>query len=113
MKSELSTPNERLQAFRKEKKLSGEALGAILGLTKSGLSNVENGRAKVSIEYLEILINTYPELNIYWLISGKGEMYISSHDKEAENCWKLLEVERIKSEGYLSILRDNSIKVSL
>ena len=78
-----STIGERLKTFRKSKRLIGEAFGEMLNLGKAGVAHIEAGRQNLSIEQLKLLIKLFPELNVYWLVAGKGEMYITESEKEA------------------------------
>ena len=73
-----STIGSRLKTFRKTKKLTGESLGEMLKLGKAGIAHIEAGRQNLSIEQLKQLILLYPELNLYWLLAGQGEMFIPS-----------------------------------
>lgn len=112
MESELNTTNGRLQAFRKAKKLSGESFGELIGLTKSGLSNVENGRAKVSIDFLEVLIKEFPDLNLHWLINGEGEMLQQPVSIGAGGpCWDELEKEQRRYNQLLTDYQDLQAKL--
>jgi transcriptional regulator with XRE-family HTH domain len=69
------TIGERIKAFRKEKRLIGKAFGEPLNLGKAGIAHIEAGRQKLSVEQLKTLIQLYPELNVYWLLTGEGQMY--------------------------------------
>lgn len=71
-----STIGSRLKTFRKTKKLTGESLGELLKLGKAGIAHIEAGRQNLSIEQLKQLMLLYPELNLYWLLAGQGEMFI-------------------------------------
>ena len=79
-----STIGERLKTFRKSKRLIGEAFGELLNLGKAGVAHIEAGRQNLSIEQLKLLIQLFPELNVYWLVAGQGEMYIKDHHKLPE-----------------------------
>ncbi|MDB5262355.1 MAG: family transcriptional regulator [Adhaeribacter sp.] len=79
-----STIGERLKTFRKSKRLIGEAFGGLLNLGKAGVAHIEAGRQNLSIEQLKLLIQLYPELNVYWLVAGQGEMYIKDNRKMPE-----------------------------
>jgi len=70
-----STIGGRLKTFRKAKNLTGESLGELLKLGKAGIAHIEAGRQNLSIEQLKQLMLLYPELNLYWLVAGQGEMY--------------------------------------
>lgn len=79
-----STIGERLKTFRKSKRLIGEAFGELLNLGKAGVAHIEAGRQNLSIEQLKLLMQLFPELNVYWLVAGKGEMYITEKEKISE-----------------------------
>jgi len=70
-----STIGGRLKTFRKTKNLTGESLGELLKLGKAGIAHIEAGRQNLSIEQLKQLMLLYPDLNLYWLVAGQGEMY--------------------------------------
>lgn len=78
------TIGERLKTFRKSKRLIGEAFGELLNLGKAGVAHIEAGRQNLSIEQLKLLIQLFPELNVYWLVAGQGEMYIKDSRKMQE-----------------------------
>ena len=70
--------NERLRELRKELGLSMEEFGKILGITKSGVSDIENGRRSVTDQHIKMLTiqplkGKY--LNETWLRTGEGEMF--------------------------------------
>ncbi len=47
--------------------------------TKTGISNGYLDKVKsIGSDKIEIIINTFPELNLYWLISGEGQMIVSN-----------------------------------
>ncbi|QMU30158.1 helix-turn-helix domain-containing protein [Adhaeribacter radiodurans] len=112
---ELTTFGKRLKHYRKAKKLSGEELGRIIGTNKGQISYVENDKALPTLEGFIKLLNAFPELDGNWLACGVGEMLkvesMPQNSLEAANCWKLLELERAKSNTYLDLLRNNNIKI--
>lgn len=70
--------NERLRELRKELGLSMEEFGKILGITKSGVSDIENGRRSVTDQHIKMLTiqplkGKY--LNETWFRNGEGEMF--------------------------------------
>ena len=52
-------------------------LAAILETIKAGISDINSGRKKLSIEILRRLKLSYPSINIEWVIMGEGEMFHS------------------------------------
>lgn len=76
--------NERFKELRKELGLTQGEFGKILGLSTSGVSDIESGRRKVTEQHL-IMLSNYKKkvINIEWLRTGNGEMFVKM-DKEAE-----------------------------
>lgn len=68
--------NTRFKKLRIECKKSQEEWGDIIGVAKSGVSNIESGRREVNEKHLFKLSN-WPErnINIEWLRTGKGSMF--------------------------------------
>jgi len=46
-----------------------------IGVQRSSVSHVLSGRNKPSLDFVTKIIETYPDINSDWLISGKGEMW--------------------------------------
>ncbi len=73
--------NERMKELRKAMNLSQEKFGELLGITKSGVSDIESGRRKVTDQHV-IMLGTNG-VNGEWLRTGKGSMFIpKSKDEE-------------------------------
>lgn len=66
--------NERMKELRKAMGKSQEEFGKILGITKSGVSDIESGRRNVTEQHIIMLRNE--NVNEDWLRTGKGEMFI-------------------------------------
>ena len=103
MKPEQTTINTRLRIIRKEKNFSGEAFGELLGLSKTGLSNIENDRARVSTEQIQIILEKFEDINPDWFILNKGEVYRPTAKAGANSgaCWDELEKEQKRYEQLL------------
>lgn len=73
--------NDRIKELRKAMNLSQEKFGELLGITKSGVSDIESGRRKVTDQHVIMLANN--GVNEEWLRTGKGSMFIpKSKDEE-------------------------------
>lgn len=69
----METINNRFKQLRLACKKSQEEFGKILGLTKSGVSDIERGRRSVTTQHLIMLSNwTDRKVNIEWLKTGEG-----------------------------------------
>ena len=68
--------NERFKELRKALGLTQGKFGEILGITTSGVSDIEAGRRNVTEQHL-IMLSNYKDrpINIEWLRTGKGEMF--------------------------------------
>lgn len=73
--------NDRIKELRKAMNLSQEKFGELLGITKSGVSDIESGRRKVTDQHVIMLVNN--GVNEKWLRTGKGSMFVpKSKDEE-------------------------------
>jgi len=73
---------ERLKNWMESEYLKPSALADNIGVNRATISHILSGRNKPSIDFLEKLLNTYPNINANWLISGVG--YMQSDIKEEE-----------------------------
>jgi transcriptional regulator with XRE-family HTH domain len=64
--------------------MSQEEFGKILGLSKSGVSEIEAGRRSVTEQHI-IMLKNYKDkpINEKWIRTGEGEMFLP-RDREAE-----------------------------
>ena len=79
--------NSRIKELRKTVGNSQEEFGKILGLSKSGVSEIEAGRRNVTEQHIIMLknYNDFKEgnVNVDWLRTGEGEMFLP-RDREKE-----------------------------
>lgn len=71
--------NGRLRELRKTLGMNMEEFGAVLGITKSGVSDIENGRRSVTNQHIRILTTTPingEHVSEQWLRTGEGEMFV-------------------------------------
>lgn len=70
------TENERLRLLRKELGLTMEKFGERLGVKKSAISDIENGRNRISDHMFKSICREY-NVNPDWLRTGEGDMFIT------------------------------------
>ena len=71
--------NERVKNLRKFLDMSQEEFGKILGISKSGVSDIEAGRRSVTDQHIIMICQNpslSPVVNPEWLRDGTGEMFI-------------------------------------
>tara|TARA_B100000131_G_scaffold318644_1_gene362925 strand:+ start:1313 stop:1609 length:297 start_codon:yes stop_codon:yes gene_type:complete len=66
--------HERLKKWMKIEGLKSSQLADLIGSNRATISHILSGRNKPSIDFLDKLLNNYPDLNANWLITGVGNM---------------------------------------
>ncbi len=74
--------HERLKNWMGIESLKSSALADSIGVNRATISHILSGRNKPSIDFLEKLLNVYPNINANWLISGIGYMQDNMDQKE-------------------------------
>lgn len=67
---------ERIKAYVKEKDLSLRQVSLAVGLSGAYLSNSLKQGSAPSVDIISKIIDKYPDLNPFWLLTGKGDMII-------------------------------------
>ena len=79
----MKTSNERFKDLRIACGKSQEDFGKVLGLTKSGISDIERGKRNVTDQHLIMLSNWKEKrVNIEWLKTGDGEMFLELPEED-------------------------------
>lgn len=67
---------ERINQIIKYYKVNATKFADEIGVQRSSISHVLSGRNKPSLDFIQKLLKTYPEVRSDWLILGKGSMII-------------------------------------
>ena len=43
-----------------------------IAIQRSSMSHILSGRNRPSLDFVMKVVNTFPEVNLYWLLNGKG-----------------------------------------
>lgn len=70
--------NKRLQQFLAAENISQSQFADAIGVARASISHILAGRNKPGFDFIESMARHYPELNLEWLITGRGRMYNSS-----------------------------------
>lgn len=86
--------NERLKILRKELKLSQEAFGNRLGVTKTTISRLEKGARNLTSQMIVSICREF-DVNEDWLKTGSGEIFtqLSKAEKVAAIVGKALRTD--------------------
>ena len=63
---------DRLRLLMDYYSLSSSQLAEAIGVPRSSISHLLTGRNKPSLDFILKLIKEYPDVNLYWLLNGKG-----------------------------------------
>ncbi|WP_299109699.1 helix-turn-helix transcriptional regulator [uncultured Winogradskyella sp.] len=52
---------------------SASSFAEKIGVQRSSISHILSGRNKPSLDFVMKVLHTYPEVELYWLLNGKGD----------------------------------------
>lgn len=67
--------NFRLQQFLSAENITQAQFADTIGVARASVSHILAGRNKPGFDFIQNMSRHYPNLNLEWLISGKGRMY--------------------------------------
>lgn len=70
--------NTRLQQFLAAENIRQAEFADKINVARASVSHILAGRNKPGYDFMASMLKCYPNLNMDWLISGKGKMYKSS-----------------------------------
>ena len=66
--------NDRIALVIKAKNITPSQLADELDVQRSGVSHILNNRNKPSLEFIQKLLKSYPEISTEWMLFGEGPM---------------------------------------
>jgi len=75
------TVKDRLIKYLLLKKISQRSFEVKIGLSNGYINNI---RKSIQPDKLQNILLNYPDLNIEWLLTGKGEMLKNDHNQDVE-----------------------------
>ena len=67
--------NTRLKQFLAAENISQSQFADTIRVVRASVSHVLSGRNNPSYEFIRAIMVAYPNLNIEWLLVGKGKMF--------------------------------------
>lgn len=95
--------NTRFKNIREKLHLSQKDLGNELGLSNSGISNIEKGIRSVTDKHIKLLSAVF-NVNETWLRTGIGEMFIEPDDSAIEQLAKTYNLDKFDQQLLLTYL---------
>lgn len=68
---------ERINLLLKAKNITARQFADEIGVQPSGMSHILSGRNNPSLDFVMKVMKRWPEVNINWLMFGKGEMFVA------------------------------------
>ncbi len=65
--------SKRLQKIFNYYDLSAAAFADAIDVGRSSISHILSGRNKPSLDFVLKIVQTYPEVELYWLLNGTGD----------------------------------------
>lgn len=75
--------NTRLLSFLSAENITQSQFADTLGVARGSISHILSGRNKPGFDFFEKLAESFPNLSLSWLITGKGKMYYGDQDSPA------------------------------
>ena len=64
---------DRLERLLAHYEMSASSFADAIGVQRSSISHLLSGRNRPSLDFVMKVIARFPEVNLYWLLNGKGE----------------------------------------
>ena len=64
---------------------SASSFAEKIGVQRSSISHILSGRNKPSLDFVLKVLSSFPEVELYWLLNGKGKFPSTKNSKSFEN----------------------------
>lgn len=88
---------------------NASAFAEKIGVQRSSISHILSGRNKPSLDFVIKIISQYPEVDLYWLLNGKGE-FPKTDNKPADSTKPVLEKTIVNPSITLPVPNDDAIE---
>ncbi|MCI8974658.1 MAG: helix-turn-helix transcriptional regulator [Lachnospiraceae bacterium] len=78
--------NNRIRTLRKELNLTLDKFGEQIGLKKSSLSQIENGKCAITEQTIKSICREF-NVNENWLRTGEGDIHIQMNEEDELMQW--------------------------
>ena len=89
---------DRISLILRTKNISAAQFADKIDVQRSSISHVLSGRNKPSLEFIQKILKSYPEIRPDWLLFGKGPMLIKETDLFSIPATDTSKVSGIRSE---------------
>lgn len=75
---------KRLEIILDYYSLNASAFADKIGVQRSSLSHLLSGRNKPSLDFILKILDVFPDVDLYWILNGKGNFPKNSDEKNSE-----------------------------
>ncbi len=76
--------NTRLKQFLAAENITQAQFADTINVVRASVSHILSGRNNPSFDFIRAMMSHYPNLNMDWLMFGKGKMYKNSPNSDTE-----------------------------
>lgn len=76
--------SKRLKKIMEYYEESASSFADKIGVQRSSISHILSGRNKPSLDFVMKILDSYPEVGLYWLLNGKGKFPQDSFNENEE-----------------------------
>lgn len=103
---------KRLEIILDYYNLSASAFADKINVQRSSLSHLLSGRNKPSLDFIIKVIEIFPEVDLYWILNGKGTFPKSDKNFSVHSAKIELSSDEINTPDLFSTVQTNSKKSS-
>lgn len=81
-----------------------------IGVQRSSISHILSGRNKPSLEFVLKILSAFPEVELYWLLNGKGHF---PSDKKPSEPHSLFDIPKTTARAYSPTKTEKEIEPEL
>ena len=74
--------SKRLEKVIKFNNETAASFAEKIGVQRSSISHILSGRNKPSLDFVLKVLSAYPEVELYWLLNGKGKFPVLNDEEE-------------------------------
>ena len=90
--------SERLEQIIQHYNETASSFSEKIGVQRSSISHIISGRNKPSLDFIMKILSAYPEVELYWLLNGKGHFPPTETTAEFKEPKNLVEKNEVKQE---------------
>lgn len=76
---------KRLEIVLDYYSLNASAFADKIGVQRSSMSHLLSGRNKPSLDFIMKIVEVFPDVDLYWILTGKGNFPKNDNEKLLEN----------------------------